>query len=311
MSSRAAESRLAVLAALGGNLVIAITKFAAATLTGSSAMLGEAIHSTVDVGNQLVLMLGMRRAQRPPDDAHPFGHARELYFWTFVVALLLFSLGGGVSFYEGVRGLLHPEPIEHGLVNWIVLGVAFVFEGGSWWVAWKTFKARRGRIGVVEAVRRTKDPTVVVVLLEDSAALVGLAIAAIALATSAITGDPHYDAAAEVLIGILLACVAIVLAVECKGLLIGEATHPRVIEAVRAMVAGDPRVAAMGPILSMHLGPEDVLVALSVDFDDDLDAAGVERAVREIDAAVRTNQPTITRLYLDANGIGRPVRKSA
>jgi cation diffusion facilitator family transporter len=218
-----------ILAALIGNSLIAVTKFAAAAFTGSSAMFSEAIHSCVDTGNQALLLYGLKRAKRPADARHPFGYGRELYFWAFVVAILLFSIGAGFSIYEGLEKIKHPEPIADAYVNYIVLGLAIVFESVSWWVAVKEFNLTRGRRGYLEAVQVSKDPSIFTVLLEDTAALLGLFVALVGIALSEILAMPVFDGVASVVIGGILALAAIVLAYETKALLIGEGADPEVV----------------------------------------------------------------------------------
>jgi cation diffusion facilitator family transporter len=215
-----------LLIAFGANLGIAAAKFAAAAFTGSSAMLTEGVHSVVDSSNQLLLIWGRRQSRKPPDDKHPFGYGRELYFWSFVVAVLVFALGAGVSIYEGVIHIVHPEHAVSPLVGYAVLLVAFLLEGGSTFAAFKEFREAKGPLGWVEAVRVSKDPPAFIVLLENGAAMAGIVVAAAGLALAQLTGDPFYDGAASVLIGIILGVTAFVLAVESKALLIGEAADP-------------------------------------------------------------------------------------
>ncbi|MEO8141773.1 MAG: cation diffusion facilitator family transporter, partial [Sphingomicrobium sp.] len=220
------NNKTAIYAALIGNLAIAATKGVAATITGSSAMLSEAVHSAVDTGNALLLLYGLKRAAKPPDQRHPFGYGRELYFWCFVVALLVFALGAGISIWEGVRHLRDPEPITRPWVNYVVLGLAFLFESGSWYFGWKAFAASRGRGSFWSSVTDSKDPTTFMILFEDSAALLGIVIAAIGTFLSVQLGDPRIDGAASILIGVVLALVAVVLGRESKELLIGERASP-------------------------------------------------------------------------------------
>ena len=215
-------SKKVIYAAFAGNLLIAVTKFGAAIVTGSSAMLSEAVHSLVDTGNQGLLLYGLRRAQRPPDEAHPYGYGMELYFWTFVVAILIFGLGAGVSVYEGVQGLLHPHAITNPAISYVVLAVAMVFEAGAWTIAFREFRKQKGRAGYIESIRRSKDPTVFTVLLEDSAAMLGLVFAFIGILAGQLLEMPALDGVAAICIGAILALVAALLAYEAKGLLIGR-----------------------------------------------------------------------------------------
>lgn len=292
------SSTTVVYAALAGNLAIAVTKFVAFALTGSSAMLTEAIHSSVDTGNQGLLLLGLARARKPPSETHPFGYGMEVYFWAFVVALLIFALGGAFSIYEGVLKILRPEPIARAWINFLVIGLAVLFEGGSFLVAWKEFSVLRKGAPFFRAIRRSKDPSVFAVLLEDGAALAGLAIAALGVAGSAVLGIAWADGAASVAIGVLLVLVAIFLANETRSLLTGESASPRIVEAVREMLAADPRVDSVAEVLSMHLGPQEILLGVTLDFHDDLTAGEIEDAADDFALRIRTIDPRITRVFV-------------
>ncbi|WP_029910961.1 cation diffusion facilitator family transporter [Caulobacter sp. UNC358MFTsu5.1] len=292
------SSTTVVYAALAGNLAIAATKFVAFALTGSSAMLTEAIHSSVDTGNQGLLLLGLARARKPPSQTHPFGYGMEVYFWAFVVALLIFALGGAFSIYEGVLKILRPEPIGRAWINFLVIGLAVLFEGGSFLVAWKEFRVLTRGTPFMRAIRRSKDPSVFAVLLEDGAALAGLAIAALGVAGSAVFGVPWADGAASVAIGVLLVAVAIFLANETRSLLTGESASPRIVEAVREMLAADPRVDTVAEVLSMHLGPQEILLGVTLDFHDDLTAGEIEDAADDFAMRIRTIDARITRVFV-------------
>ena len=251
-----------VYAALAGNTLIAITKFTAAAFTGSSAMLSEAVHSLVDTGNQGLILLGLRRSKRPADRRHPFGYGMEIYFYAFVVAILIFGLGAGVSLYEGVAKVLEPHPIEDAWINYLVLGLAMAFEGVAWWVALKEFSKTRGDQGWFAAVRRAKDPTVFTVLFEDSAAMLGLFVALAGVVAAEATGIQWLDGAASIGIGLILAGTAVLLAIECKSLLIGEAAAPEVLEDVRQRVMRRGAVDRINEMRSMHMGPNDIVLAM-------------------------------------------------
>jgi cation diffusion facilitator family transporter len=292
------SSTTVVYAALAGNLAIAATKFVAFALTGSSAMLTEAIHSSVDTGNQGLLLLGLARARKPPSQTHPFGYGMEVYFWAFVVALLIFALGGAFSIYEGVLKILRPEPIERAWINFLVIGLAILFEGGSFLVAWKEFRVLTRGTPLLRAIRRSKDPSVFAVLLEDGAALAGLAIAALGVAGSAVFGIPWADGAASVAIGVLLVLVAIFLANETRSLLTGESASPRIVEAVREMLAADPRIDTVAEVLSMHLGPQEILLGVTLDFHDDLTAGEIEDAADDFAVRIRAIDARITRVFV-------------
>jgi cation diffusion facilitator family transporter len=293
-------SKPVIYAALAGNTLIAITKFAAAAHTGSSAMLSEAVHSVVDTGNQGLLLYGLRRSARPPDQLHPFGYGRELYFWAFVVALLIFAGGAGISLYEGLHKLHDPAPVQNAYVNYIVLGLALLFEGGSWWVAFGTFRRVKGALGYFEAMQRSKDPAVFTVLFEDTAALLGLVIALLGIALGQWLDMPALDGVASIGIALILAATAVLLAYECKSLLIGEAVLPEVRRGIEAIVAGQPGILRVNEHRSVHLGPEDVLLNLSVDFASDLSADQVEAAIAEMERAIKGRYPEIRRVFIEA-----------
>jgi cation diffusion facilitator family transporter len=298
-------SRRVIYAALAGNLAIAVTKLAAGLWTGSSAMLSEAIHSAVDTGNQGLLLYGLKRAARPPDPRHPFGHGMELYFWAFVVALLIFALGGAVSVYEGVLKISEPEPIQDVWINFAVLGAAVVFEGLSFRIAWQELRKAHAGEGVWDAIRRSKDPGVFAVLVEDAAALAGLFIALIGLALAEWLDRPVFDGAASIAIGGLLVLASVFMANETRSLLTGESASRRVIDRARAILRGDPRVVMVEEVLSMHLGPSDILLAVTIDFRDDLPGGAIEAAAIELSAEIEHAVPEITRVFL------RPRRFSA
>lgn len=283
--------------ALATNVGISVAKFAAAAITGSSAMLTEGIHSLVDSTNQLLLLYGQKRARRPADARHPTGYGRELYFWSFVVALLVFALGAGVSIYEGVLHILHPEPAVSPLIAYTVLGVAFALEAGSTWAAFREFNATRKSASWLTELRHSKDAPTVIVLLENGAAMAGIVIAAAGLALSQITGNPYFDGAASVLIGLVLGFVAIFLARESKGLLIGEAADPALVEGLRN-AASRAGVMGVGGVITVHNAPDQIVAAMSVDFDDAIGAGDVERIVREIECEVRKTFPDVIRLYV-------------
>jgi cation diffusion facilitator family transporter len=293
-------SKLVVYAALAGNAAIAVTKVVASALTGSSAMLSEAIHSLVDTGNQGLLLYGMKRAARPPDVKHPFGHGMELYFWAFVVAILIFGLGGGLSIYEGIAKIREPHELQDVHVAYIVLGLAILFETFSWLAAVRELGRRKGRLGWLEAVRASKDPSVFTVLLEDTAALIGLLIALVGIWLGQLLGDPRIDGVASVLIGLLLVVTAAFLANETRSLLTGESAGREIDEGIRAIVREERAVRRLNELLTMHLGPDDVLVAMSLDFDDGVSAEQVEAIVSDLEARAKTGFPEVTRVFVEA-----------
>jgi len=297
MSAPTASTRTLVIALLA-NLGIAVSKFVAAAITGSSAMLTEGVHSVVDSTNQLLLMWGRRAAKRPPDRLHPFGYGRELYFWSFVVAVLVFSLGAGVSVYEGVLHILHPEPAVSPLIAYAVLLIAFLLEGWSTVEAYRDFKKAKGPLGWFEAIRRSKDPPAFIVLLENGAAIAGIIAAAIGLLASQITGDPFFDGAASVVIGVILGFTAALLAYESKGLLIGEAADPELVQNLRDLACTMPGVVGVGHVLTSHSSPDQITVMMNVDFDDAILARQVEQVVCRIEQEAQERWPHVRRLFV-------------
>jgi len=296
----ASASTKVIIAALIGNTAISITKFFAAFTTGSSAMLSEGIHSLVDTGNQVLLLHGMKQAKKPADEAFPFGHGKEIYFWSFVVAILIFAVGSGVSIYEGIRHVIHPSQIENPMVNYIVLGLAMVFEGGAWFFAFKEFGKVKGKRGYIEAVQRGKDPSMFVVLFEDSAALLGLLIALLGIWLAQVTGNPVFDGVASILIGMILGGTAIWLAIETKGLLIGERANKEVIDSVRQIAESFDEVEKVNELLTMHMGPEFILVNISIRFRRGQLTREIEAVIQEIDSAIKAEHVLVKRIFVEA-----------
>lgn len=307
----AAKSKFVVYAASIGNALVALTKFVAAWWTGSSAMLSEAIHSLVDTGNQLLLLYGIHRAARPPDDLHPLGHGREIYFWSFVVALLMFTLGAGVACYEGVQHILSPHEIVDPTVSYVVLGCAALFEGTSWLVALREFRKAKGDLGYFEAVRRSKDPLTFTVLFEDSAALLGLLVALAGIALAQALGDPRFDGYASLGIGVVLAVAALLLARETKGLLIGEAAGAGVREDILRIAAADRSIRCANGVLTVQMGPRSIVAALSAEFEDALATPDIERCIRRIEDAVRAAHPDVVALFVKPQTAGTWARRAA
>ena len=297
MSAHTARTRTLVIA-LVANLGIAVSKFFAAWITGSSAMLTEGVHSVVDSTNQLLLMWGRRAAKKPPDRYHPFGYGRELYFWSFVVAVLVFALGAGVSVYEGIIHIAEPEEAISPIIAYVVLLVAFLLEGWSTLEAFQDFKKAKGDLGWFQAVRRSKDPPAFIVLLENGAAMAGIIAAAVGLMLSQLTGDPFYDGAASVVIGIILALTAFVLAFESKGLLIGEAADPALVKSLHDLACSQPGVVGVGDVLTVHSSPDQITVMMNVDFRDDMLAGEVERIVCHVEEEARERWPAVRRLFV-------------
>ena len=296
----ASESRKVIIAALIGNLMVAVTKFVATALTGSSAMFSEAIHSVVDTGNQALMLYGLKRAKLRADKQFPFGHGKEIYFWSFVVAIMIFGVGAGLSVYEGIHSLSKPTELQNPLVNYIVLTLAIIFEGVAWVFAWKAFSRQRGSRGLFEAVRNGKDPSLFVVLFEDSAAMTGLLVAMIGIALTDATGNPVYDSIASILIGLILAATATWLAYETKSLLIGESADPEVIKGIKKKVMSFREVRHINDVLTMHMGPEYVLVNLSVEFNDSADADDIEDTVAQIDRSIKKKYKDVKRVFIEA-----------
>jgi cation diffusion facilitator family transporter len=295
-----AKSKVAIYGAIAANVAIAVTKFVVAGITGSSAMLSEGIHSAVDTFNGVLLLVGLKLSQRPATPEHPFGHGKELYFWGLIVAVLIFGLGGGLSFYEGVQHVRHPEPMQDPMWNYVVLGVAAVFEGSSFAIALRQFLKQAGNTPFWEALHRSKDPTTYTVLAEDAAALVGLLVAALGIALSQRFEKPELDGAASLIIGLLLAGVAVALILESRGLLIGEGIRPETARAIRSIALEQPKVRDVGRVLSMYIGPDDVLVTMDLDFDVGTAAADAAAAIAAVERQVRERYPMIRRLFIEA-----------
>jgi cation diffusion facilitator family transporter len=295
-----ANAKIAVYGAIAANVTIAVTKFVVAGITGSSAMLSEGIHSAVDTFNGILLLVGLKLSQRPATPEHPFGHGKELYFWSLIVAVLIFGLGGGLSFYEGVQQVRHPTPMQNPMWNYVVLGIAAVFEGSSFVIALRQFLKLAGNTPFWEALHRSKDPTTYTVLAEDSAALIGLVVAALGIALSQRFDKPVLDGVASLVIGLLLAAVAVALIWESRSLLIGEGIRPETARAIRSIALAQPKVRDVGRVLSMYVGPDDVLVTMDLDFEDGTAAADAGAAIAAIERQVRERYPMIKRLFIEA-----------
>jgi cation diffusion facilitator family transporter len=300
------RSTLVVAAAAGANLAVAAAKLAAAAASSSPSLLAEGIHSLADTGNELLLFIGLRRSRRPPDEDHPYGHGKELFFWGLLVGLLLFAVGGGMSIYEGLERLFRPR--EERIVGWhfAVLGAAAIFEGASFRFALSAVP-KKARRSVLRAVRFGKDPAVYTVLAEDAAALIGVGLAAIGLVLQKL-GVPHADAAASLAIGALLCGVAVVLVWEARGLLIGERASPEVVEAVRRIAREDPAVEEVGEPLTMQLGAGEVLLNVAMRFSPDLRSGELADAIERITSRIRRERPEVTHVFIEAQPPGRQDR---
>lgn len=298
------SSKRVVYAALAGNVLVAATKFVAAVWTGSAAMLSEGIHSLVDTTNQVLLLYGMHRAQRPPDASHPLGYGRELYFWSFIVALMMFALGAGFSLYEGVLHVLDPRPIADPVVSYIVLGCSVVFEGATWTIALRQFRRAKGGLSYFEAVRRSKNPPTFLVLFEDSAALVGLAIALAGTLASVYLRMPVFDGLASIGIGVVLGCAAAITARESKDLLMGEQALPDVNRSILAIAQGEPGIERANGLYTVHLGPDQIVATLSLEFCDDLTTPEIEAHVADLERKIKAKHPEIVALFVKPQASG-------
>jgi len=296
----AGSSKKVIYAALFGNGAIAISKFVASAITGSSAMFSEGIHSVVDTGNQALLLFGLRQAKKPADKNYPFGHGKEIYFWSFIVAILIFAVGSGLSIFKGIAHIKHPEVITSPHINYIVLGLAILIEAFVFYIALKEFNKSRGKRSYMQAIKQGKDPGLFVVLLEDLAAMLGLIIAMLGVAISQFTGNYVYDGIASVGIGIVLAAIAALLAYETKGLLIGEAAEPEIINGVTKIANKYSGVEQVNEVLTMHMGPEYILVNLSVEFNDNIRAEKMEDVIASIDKEIKQNYKNIKRVFIEA-----------
>jgi cation diffusion facilitator family transporter len=295
----AAESKRAIVAAIAGNLAIAAIKFVAAFMTGSSAMISEGIHSLVDTGNGGLLYHGLRRSARPPDAQHPFGHGGEVYFWSLIVAMSIFGIGGGMSIYEGITHIQHPAVLENPLINYIVLAAAFVFESISFSVAWTGFRKTKKDRPMLAAIHQAKDPSLFTVLFEDTAALLGLVVAFLGIFLSHQLNLPALDGAASVVIGVILVCAALWLAYESRSLLVGESADPELVEALRDIALADPAVVGLGVVLTMHLGPEEILLNIEVQFTPGSTAEEIHAAIHRIETRIAERFPEVDRVFVE------------
>ena len=298
-----AESKIAIYGAIAANLAIATTKFIVAGVTGSSAMLSEGIHSVVDTGNGVLLLVGVHRSRQPASVRHPFGHGKELYFWSLIVAVLIFGVGGGVSFFEGVMHVRDPNPLEDPHWNYIVLALAAVFEGASFALALRQFTRERGDTPFWKALHASKDPATYTVMAEDAAALLGLAVAAIGVFFSHKLDMPWVDGAASIVIGLLLAGVAVLLIRESRGLLVGEGVKPETARAIQDIARAEAGVREVGRVLSMYVGAEDVLVTFDLTFAPDVPASDVAATIKRIEQTVRQRFPKVRRIFLEPVGV--------
>ncbi|MEH2458133.1 cation diffusion facilitator family transporter [Nostoc sp.] len=297
------SSNKTIYAAMGANLAIAISKFIAASFTGSSAMMSEGIHSVVDTVDQLVLLLGIRRSQKPADASHPFGYGQELYFWTFIVALLVFAIGGGMSIYQGIIHLINPSPLEDPKWNYIVLAIAILLEGFSWIVALREFLPTKGKQNFWQAIKNSKDPTVLTILCEDTAAILGLIVAFIGIFLGHLFNNVYLDGIASIIIGIILAIVAVILARESKGLLLGESAAPQTIANIRSLSKTEPGVKEVIRVLTMQLAPQEVLLNLEIQFSQNLTGEEIALTVESLEVKISQKHPEIKQIFIEAKSL--------
>lgn len=300
----AGESKKAVIAAIVGNLAIAVCKFVAAGFSGSAAMLSEAIHSLVDTGNDVLMLYGIRRSTMPPDADHPFGYGHELYFWTLVVGILIFAIGGGMSILTGILHVINRTTGEADVWNYAVLGIAAVFEGISWYFGWRAFRKEQAGRDIIETIQVSKDPTTFSVLLEDTAALIGLALAFAGIFLSTRLGMPWLDGASSIAIGVLLCAIALVMVYESKSLLVGEGVGRKTAQGIRELIAADPGVQSIGKLATMYLGPDEVMLAVEVHFRPDGTGDERRRSIARMTRAIRDQYPRIRHVFLDASWLG-------
>jgi cation diffusion facilitator family transporter len=302
--SASSSSKLSLYGGIAANVAIAVSKFVAAYITGSSAMLSEGIHSLVDTGNGGLLLYGMSRSQRPADAQHPFGHGKELYFWALIVAVLIFAIGGGMSFYEGIKHIEHPEPLEDPMWNYIVLGVSILFEGAALWLALRALLEKQAAGNSIwHTLRTSRDPAVFASVLENAAAVAGLLIALLGVYFGHLLNNPTFDGGASIIIGLLLMGVAVLLVSRTKALLIGEGVNDVTMQQLQDVARRTPGVSQVRPPLTMYLAPDDVMLALDVDFEDHLTATQVEAAIVAVQDAIRATNPEFKRIFIEAKSL--------
>ena len=293
------SSKFAIYIALIADLAIAIIKFIAAIITGSSAMTSEGVHSLVDTVNEILLLVGIKSSRKPADEHRPFGYGKELYFWSFIVSLLIFSLGGCISFYEGIIHLLHPELIENVLWNYVVLAIAFVFNTFSFIAAMKAFNKQRREQSFWEAVTVSKDPTTFVVLLEDAAGLLGVIVAFIGVYLGHSYNNPSFDGIASIVIGIILIAVSVLLVRESKALLMGEPASPKALNEIITITESDPVIQKVLRHYSMFMSPEEVVLQLTTVFKDDITAKEITKAIRRVEQKIQEKFPKVKQIFIE------------
>jgi cation diffusion facilitator family transporter len=294
-----ASSKFPIYSALAANLAIAVTKFIAAAITGSSAMISEGIHSVVDTGNEVLLLLGIHKSKKPPDEVRPFGYGKELYFWAFIVSIMIFGVGGGISFYEGIMHLQHPVMIENAFWNYIVLGFAFLFDGTSFIIALREFNKKRGDQSFWQSVKRSKDPTIFVVLFEDAADVLGLIVALTGILFSKLLNNPFLDGIASIIIGLILTAVSLLLARESRSLLMGESASQGILKAVIKIAESDPAVLKVMHPLSMYLAPEEIILIMGTIFKKELTTQEILLSIERIKDKIQKQFPSIKRIVIE------------
>ena len=301
----AGSSKKAIYGAIIANSAIAVSKFVAAFFTGSSSMLSEGIHSLVDTGNGVLLLFGIRSSKKPADELHPYGYGQEVYFWSFVVAILIFALGGGIALYEGIEHLLHPRELENVMWNYVVLGMAMAFEGWALSVALRQFNQTRGDKSFYQALVDSKDTSTAAVVIEDTAALIGLIIAFVCVFLGQVTGIVYFDGLGSVLIGLLLISVSWFFAIECKGLLIGEGMLPENVNEIQEILKEEKNVESFNRPLSLYFGPDEILLNLDVEFKDALTSDEIEITVAGLEKKIKKRFPKINRIFIEANAVAK------
>ncbi len=301
MKSRPSSNRWAVYGALAANLGVCAAKFAAALLSGSAALMSEGLHSLADSGNELLLLFGLHQSRKSPDREHPYGYGKELYFWSLIVALVLFGAGGGTSIYKGVERLLHPQQVHASIFNYLVIAVALVFESGSLWLGIRELRARQPTGSLLLAIRRSKDPSVFTVVAEDCAAIAGLIAALLGIASSELLHVSWCDALGSIVIGLILAGVAVLLASESRKLLVGESGSQRLLDDVRRLALADAAVRRVGDAISMQLGPDEVLVNLDVEFLPQIASNALPEVIQRLEQRIRSIHPEVSRIFIEAS----------
>lgn len=294
---------IAVYGAIAANFIIACAKFFASIMTGSSAMLSEGIHSLVDTGNGALLLVGIKRGKKKSDDTHPFGHGKELYFWSLIVAILLFGLGGGMSFYEGIKHIQHPAELGDPTWNYIVLAIAFIAEGSAWFVAMKEFKKEKGSKKFWPAFKASKNPSVFTIIAEDTAAMSGVIVAFLGVFLGHQFNNPLFDGIASIIIGLILAGVAIFLITESKGLLIGESADKDTVQKIKEIATKNSSVSNVYEVLTMHFGPEQVLLNMNINFIDGTPASKIPEIIDDLEANIKKEIPEIKRIFIEADSL--------